>query len=422
MPVVYVETEEVVYDFQPPQNGSGPMWCRGSTCICRVGSEVFASGLETLPEAKPLHNCVPLLFQRTDSGWRRLFRHERRTREPSPLCCFPDGRVFLSLNPTLAPVDAYEGPAEPMIAEFPPGRRCGSRMLHPAWDGSPGFTEHSYRSFAADGLRGELVLFQNVGDTHAEYAFLDADGLWASRGRLVWPWGAEYEMPQPVRVCYPNVQLVNRAVHFCGVSDIVEPRSAWRAFKRRLTGREWDYDFRRLFYTWCDDIRTGRYHGWTEIASRERTCGWISPCDLHVDDRGNVHLLWTERAIDERLREEFFPMEVQSHCLHYAVLDRGVVVLRRLVARAAGEGGRPDGARFHATPDGRLYALYHLSGVGNVVREVAPHFGEPAAVPLRTPLAQFFTATVRGGSAPSDLVDLLGSVGTTIRYARLRLA
>jgi hypothetical protein len=416
-----VEIEEDVYTFHPPDNGAGPMWCHGNTCICRVGEDVFASGVETLPDAKPLHNCVPLLFQRSNHGWQRLFRDARRTREPSPLCCFPDGRLFLSLNPTLAPADAYEGPAEPLIAEFPPGTWKEPRVLRPEWEGSPGFTEHSYRSFAADGRRGELVLFQNVGDSHAEFAFLDAGGRWASHGRLVWPWGAEYEEPQPIRVCYPNVQLRDRAVYFCGVSDIVEPRSAWRAFKRNLTGREWDYDFRRLFFTWSDDIRTCAFHEWTEIASRDRTCGWIAPCDLYADDAGNVHLLWTERAIDERLREAFFPREEQRHCLHYAVIDRGVVVLRRLVASARGNEGIPGGARFQAATDGRLFALYHVSGAGNLVRQVAPDVGQPVAVPLQTPLEQFFTATVRGGSEPSDLMDVLGAAGNTIRYARIRL-
>jgi hypothetical protein len=416
-----IEVEEDVYAFQPPENGSGPMWCRGSTCICRVGGEVYASGLETLPEAKPLHNCVPLLFHRSGSGWRRVFRDKRRTREPSPLCCFPDGRLFLSLNPTLAPVDASEGPAEPMIAEFPPGAPGDPRLLRPRWNGSPGFTEHSYRSFAADGSRGELVLFQNAGDTHAEFTYLDEGGAWASRGRLVWPWGAEYEESQPIRVCYPNVQLKDRAVYFCGVSDILEPRAAWRAFKRKITDREWDYDFRRLFFTWCDDIRTGAFHEWIEIASRDRTCGWIAPCDLYADDDGNVHLLWTERAIDERLRDAFFPGEEQTHSLHYAVIRRGVVVFRRLVAMAQGSEGIPGSARFQATPDGRLFALYHLSGAGNLVREVAPEFGEPVAVPLQTPLEQFFTATVRGGSQPADLIDVLGAAENTIRYARIRL-
>ena len=90
--------------------------------------------------------------------------------------------------------------------------------------------------------------------THAEWAFRGGDGQWAAKGRLVWPWGGEYDKPQPIRVCYPNVAIRGRQVHFCGVSDIGEPYSKWRDYKRKLTGREWDYDFRRLFYTWTDDI------------------------------------------------------------------------------------------------------------------------------------------------------------------------
>ena len=70
----------------------------------------------------------------------------------------------------------------------------------------------------------------------------DAAGKWSAQGKLAWPWGAEYDQPQPIRVCYPNVALRNRALYFCGVSDIVEPYQSWRQYKKQLTGREWDYD------------------------------------------------------------------------------------------------------------------------------------------------------------------------------------
>src|SRR5438132_3538425 len=52
-----VEIEEVVYHFEPSNNGSGPMWCHGSTCLVRMGDACFASGIETLPGVKPLNNC-----------------------------------------------------------------------------------------------------------------------------------------------------------------------------------------------------------------------------------------------------------------------------------------------------------------------------------------------------------------------------
>src|SRR5262245_61548123 len=51
-----VEAEEDVYSFEPANNGAGPMWCSGSTCLVRIADDVFASGLETLKDAKPLNN------------------------------------------------------------------------------------------------------------------------------------------------------------------------------------------------------------------------------------------------------------------------------------------------------------------------------------------------------------------------------
>jgi hypothetical protein len=44
-------------------------------------------------------------------------------------------------------------------------------------------------------------------------------------------------------------------------------------------------------------------------------------------------------------------------------------------------------------------------------------------IALREPFSTFFTATERGGSRPSDLLDLfgVGQDAQTLRYARVRL-
>jgi hypothetical protein len=50
--------------------------------------------------------------------------------------------------------------------------------------------------------------------------------------------------------------------------------------------------------------------------------------------------------------------------------------------------------------------------------------GRPVRLPLEHPLSNFFVATPRAGSAPSNTIDLLGRTPgdwQTIRYARLRL-
>jgi len=434
-----VEVQEPLYQYADLDNGSGPMWCSGSTCLVRIGETVYASGIEKLVDFQPLNNCRWLLFARGGNGWSREQADPRgRTREPSPLAGFPDGSLFLSANPTLAPPEATAGAARPEILRWNAGQLTTTpETLHPEWDGSPSFTEHSYRSFAADGPNHELILFQNVGYTHAEWSFRDADGKW-SAGRLAWPFGAEYDRPQPIRTCYPNVALRNRAVYFCGVSDIQEPYQAWRKYKKELTGRDWDYDFRRLFFTWCEDIRTGRFHDWVEIASRDKTAGWIMPGDLWIAPDGRVHILWVERALDTRLREKFFPDARQSQSLNYAVIRNGEVVLRRTLVHAE-EGGAAlvaSAARFHALPDSRLLVFYYVSGraedgtavAENRLTQVLPAEELPPPsirVPLDPPFTSFFTATTRGGTLPSPLLDLLGTrsgESHTIAYARVRVA
>lgn len=433
-----VELEEDVYSYESANNGAGPMWCSGSTCLVRIGGDVFASGLETLKDCKPLNNCRWTLFKRERAGWKLLRADDTdRTREPSPLAAFPDGRLFLSANPTLVMNrETYSGPARPEILQFsnhdPPG--AVKRVL-PKWNGEPDFTEHSYRSFAADGPNREFILFQNIGYTHAEWAFRDRAGRWFN-GKLPWPEGKDYPKPQPIRVCYPDVMLKNRAVYFCGVSDIVEPYPEWRAFKKQLTGNEWDYDFRRLFFTWCPDVTSGTFHEWIEIASRDKTCGWISPGDLWVGPDSTVHIVWTERALDDRLREKFFSDAKQSHAINYAAVRDGKVVVRQtlLISETGKSKEFPSAPRFQATPDNRLFLIYYVHGTDgagkrvseNRVMEILPggNTGETVKVGFKLPFTSYFTATVRAGSPASETLELLGlreGAPQTLSYARVKL-
>ncbi len=400
-----VEIEEDVYHFEPANNGSGPMWCSGSTCLVRVGDDIFASGIETLNDCKPLNNCRWTLFKRERSGWKLLRGDETgRTREPSPLAAFPDGRLFLSANPTLSiNRETYSGPARPEILQFAAKRPNNApELILPVWEGEPKFNRA---------------------------------GKW-TQGKLPWPDGKDYPKAQPIRVCYPDVMLKNRAVYFCGVSDIVEPYPEWRAFKKQLTGNEWDYDFRRLFFTWCPDITTGKFQDWIEIASRDKTAGWISPGDLWVGPDSTVHIVWTERALDERLREKFFSEAKQSHSLNYEAVRDGKVLVRQtlLIAEAGKSNEYPSAPRFQATPDNRLFLIYYVHGSDAAGKRVSENrvmeilssgkAGEAGRVGFKSPFTSYFTATVRAGSPPSETLELLGQhegAPQTMSYARIKL-
>ncbi len=434
-----VELEEDVYQFQPANNGAGPMWSHGNTCVVRWKDDVFVSGLETLADYPPLNNCRWKLFQRKDDRW--LLQQadpNDRTREPCPLCCFRDGRVMMSVNPTLATDPAaVRGPARPEILQFSAAdARAAYKTLLPQWSDSPPFTEHSYRSFVADGDRGELILFQNIGYTHCCWAFLDDQQHW-STGRLDWlpredPEKAPYG-GAGVRVNYPNVALKDRAVHFLG-------NSAFDQWERMPDvgdlKRQWGPRFRKLYYTWSDDITTGRFSEWIEIDNCYSTGGWLFSCDLHLADDGDVHVLWHENPIHLTLRNERFPDIERIWALKYAVVRRGQVVRRRTLL-AGGEVGSteiPGRGRFHVTPDGRLFVICYVHGTDvtgarvaeNRLIELLPDgtSTSPITLDMEHPLTTFFTATVRAGCAPSPTIDLLGMrAGTsgTISYARVVL-
>jgi hypothetical protein len=440
-----VEAEEVVYRYTPADNGSGPLWCFGSTCLVRAGARVFASGLETLPDCPPLNNCRWQLYCRERGAWRLVAVDPKdRTREPCPLGWSHDGRLFLSANPTLVADRAKRGggPARPEILEFsgadpslPP------RTILPAWGDSPAFTEHSYRNFAADGPAGELILFQNVGYSHSEWILRDRQGNWPARGKLVWP---PYEDPKfepygatHVRVNYANVVLANREVHYCGIGSY----NKWDRVRDdpELMGREnWGSRTRRLLYTWTPDVAQEPFRAWIEIAHTFATGGYLLTGDMGRGPDGRVHIVWTEYPIHPRLRREHFPDIQRIQSLKYAQVRDGEVVLRRTLVEG-GEGAGNEFAstpRFQIAPDGRLILVYAVERrePGGTTRENrlmelsadgAP--GPSVAIPLEHPLSNYFTATPRGGSAPSTTLDLLGvrfqppPGDPAICYARVKL-
>jgi len=428
---IAVEIEEDIYSFASAENGAGPLWCHGSTVVARWRDQVFVVALETLPDQKPLNNTRWVLYRRNEQGWRAVHGDESgRTREPSPLVLLDDGQLLVSANPTLAEEGAYSGPAEPQVFRFDADDAlAGCSVELPAWQGEPAFSEHSYRTVVADPQAGQVLYMQNVGYDAAHMSLRDRAGTWLGIGQIVWPRGDEYEKPQPLRLCYPNVVLHKGQAHFLGVGDIVEPVAEWQEEKFKQSGREWDYVFRRLFYAYSPDIAREGFGAWIELANLDATAGSIRNGDIHASADGLVHVLWGQTNADGRLRARFFPDIEIEHALYYGVLRNGELERKVLLAQA-GDGAEaiPQLARFHQTPAGRLLVLASFAGAGGNSLRLA-ELGKAEVVwrdvPLERPFAgTFLTATSRAGNAPSAWIDVVGFVpgqGQTLSYARIRV-
>lgn len=420
------EVEEVVATCPSPGNGAGPLWCYGAPLVVRVGDQVFASVMEVGAGVPPLCNTRWRLFRRDEDGWAEVLHPPAfREREPCPLVAPRPGRLLISVNPSVEPPGTEYGRCAPHLLavdvhnpERPPS------ALRPEWPGAPTFTDHSYRGFAADRQGGEVLVLNIDAQTSVQHwAFGDADGRFTRYGAIRFP----------IRACYPQVALRGREAHVLAIGDIVEPNEAWRAHKRATTDSAWDYVFRRLFYAWSPDLAASDFGPPVEVASVEATGGHITNLDLWLDGGGAAHLLYLETNTTPLLRDRFFPGEPIVTTLEHAVVERGSVVRREtLVSGGEGRPESPRYGRFHATSDGSLYVVYAAQvrdGEGparleNRLLRLGPTRDTvPERLDLEEPLGMFFTATERGGSAPSDVLDLLGTGGdpAVLRYARIRL-
>lgn len=437
---VKLAAEEDIYRYRPANNGAGPMWASGMTTIVRSGDQVVACGLETVPDAEGLSNCRWLLFKRYDSGWKLESRDlVNFNREPCSLAVLNEQNILMSSNPKQADLCSKYCPTHPEILSFnAQDLQLPFRRLIPVWSRGAEFTDHSYRAMAVDRINRELVLFQNYKHQQAEWSFLDKSGVWNTGEPLRWPVGIYGDQEIPLRLCYSNVALSGRSVYFFSTEDIPEPNEDWRVYKKNVMGRSWDYVFRRLFFSWCNDIIEDGFHPWVEIANYDETAGHIRNQDMWLDAGGGIHLLWTESVLDERLRDRFFPDKKQRHSLCYAVLRNGEMAVNAvLLSYSEGQGDSVTAvgtARFHAKPDGHLYVVCYVRGMSTDGRGVSENrlievsggrqSGRWRTIPFKRPFVNFQMASERAGCAPSDWLDIIGiqeGKENTISYGRVQI-
>lgn len=423
-----VEAEEVVTRYAPANNGAGPMWCYGSTVIARQGDDVYLSVIETGKDVPPLCNTRWQLWRRSSDSW-RMEQSEKdfRQREPCPIAIFQEGPIFLSVNPSTEPAGTKYGPCKPLVLEFDPENLSGPAKIHePVWADGTYFTDHSYRGFATDGANGELLLLNINAKTSEQFiSYRDSRGQWHQRGAITFP----------IRACYPQVALRDGSAHVMAIGDIVEPVAEWQKLKFEKLKRKWDYVFRRLFYTYTDDIRSTCFSTPIEIDTVEQTCGHISNLDLYVDETGAAHLLYLKRPHQYAfIRDKYFPGQAMTAHLEYIVVKDGKIVLSKTLAETSPdeEGIEPSFGRFHINEAGELYVILAGTGIeggqrvfGNYIGRVEMDGGRPKfeRIELKHPFHNFFTNTPRGGSQPSNVIDLFGIADDhpNLRYARIRI-
>ncbi|MCL6628788.1 MAG: hypothetical protein K6U00_04210, partial [Armatimonadetes bacterium] len=401
----------------------------GAPLVFRRGNDVFISISETGEGVPPLCNTRWQLWRRNSKGW-HLVNHEPDfvEREPCPLGGLSDGRIFLSVNPSKSPSGTMYGcDCEPHLLQFHAEHlNAPPKVLRPPWPDEAHFTEHSYRALAVDAQRQELLIVNTHSDDGSYFtSLLDASGTWHVGQRLRFP----------IRSCYPPVVLRDRAAHVLAISDIVEPNEEWRNLKYEILKSDWDYVFRRLFYTFSPDITSQPFVDALEIDNVEDTAGMILPMDLYVDDNERVHLLYTRVSHQYSfMRDRYFPDQPIITNLMYVTLEKEKVANRKAIINHV-EGSTSllsNWARFHPTPDGCLNVIAYGTWIDdngtskegnfliNLSRDKSP---EPIA--LAYPMTRFFTNTPRGGSAPSEILDLYGTNSTNplvLRYAKVVLS
>lgn len=440
-----IVAEDTVCGYDNPNNGAGPLWCFGARTIARVNDTVYAVSYDVSPTEIPLCNTRWVLYRRRDgAGWERVNAGPRYDeREPCMIARFPGERLAISVNPAQEPTytleDGRQGwrtqPGVLLLDAATPERILSSMPL--VWDHPHEFSEHSYRAFASDAGSGACFMANQVPIRHDywhAYGYYDGDGRPLRQGLLTFP----------MRGCYQQVAVRNKAVYVWANSDEHEPNAAWAQYKREFTGREWDYDFRQVFFKWTPDITEVDFSETLTVFSRDDISGYVRNLDLWVDADGDAHLLFLDRtAYYAFMRDRFFPGMPITTALKYARIHKGRVADRQTLLEAVedmqatpakqenGEydpvmlGSVPLWGVFHATPDGRLFILWYQSGeaAGNYICQLLPSRTTPMRLPLEKPLKHFHNANENNGHLPSCTIDLYGvpEQDSEMRYAQIAL-
>jgi len=404
---------EQICETRPFENGSGPEWDRGNAHMIRVGDRVFITNAHVHADRLPFNHTTMELWEKKDGGpWRKVFEDDSGfQREPCPMAYLGGGLLAVTVNPTAR---SYAKDEPSRVVESVPmmhildvsGEVKKADTIRLQWDAAQHrFLDHSYRSMAADPQTGDLFL-TNIdynGEEEHLFTLLDKDMHCRKTGRLRFP----------QRSCYHNIAMKDGEVYLFAVQDIVEPNEEWKAYKRKMTGNEWDFDFRTIYLNYCPDIREGDFEPSQVVCHRENTCGWVANLDCCFDRNGDMLLLASQRNIAHAfMQEPFFPDTPLELCLEVFRYSHGRLVERTVVDSTTEDEKHSEyGGYFHTAADGSVYLVWSKKtgcrdvglGTGMYLSRTADLKAAP--VKLSDEFGMPFGCKTRLGAAPCDTID-----------------
>ncbi|MBT5816522.1 MAG: hypothetical protein HOI15_19520 [Opitutales bacterium] len=422
--------EETIDLVPSPNNGASPLWCFGSSIFVRDADRIYLSLLRPDAAYEPSCNAHWEVWGRDSNVWEQQFTGgSGLEREPCPLGLLGSGELVLSIHPKFAVKPFQDGKGDvswycqPNLLGIDPDATDNDAAYshyHPIFPNGAQFTQHSYRGMGIDRKSRDILLMViDQREEHYQPSWKDGEGKWRVLPLVEFP----------IRSCYPQIALKDGAAHVLAIGDIVEPVEEWRNAKYRELGSDWDYVFRRLFYTWTPRMEESGFVEPIEIDSVDETGGHLLNLDLYLDEQNRAHLLYLKKPYQHAfMRDRYFPGEAMTVSLEYVVIDEGRVVSRHTLVKGSTENVDSKSesemeiryGRFHPLSNGSLGVIYsgiwgdrvdNQSGMFfSTISENGQLLGHKT-LPVDRPITgTFFTNSPRSGSDVGDRLDVIGAL------------
>ncbi len=388
--------------------------------LLRVGSRVFFSTAQRIPDRMGMCNVYPMLYEKRDGGWQLVWSDESAYQmDAGHLLYLGNDRLAMTLNP---PKNRYPQEQRTFLVPCTP-TACifdisgDTKLLNVQtlpWDKPDHpFKSHNYRSSCVDESNGNLF-FTNI-------HYPEEKHVWSLTDTKLQPLrsgGLEF----PYRACYHNIAMKNSETYLFALQDIIEPNEEWLEYNRRTSG--FDYVFRTVYLRYSPDIMQEDLRPSVVIADMTDTCGVIDNLDCRFAPDGDMIFMAHERNIRSGyMRDRFFPgVPMYSELCLYRL--SGGEVKERVVIDRAEEGGEWDlsyNGFIHTAANGELYFVWArtaamengLSGMAFFIKKLNEPRKPAYKILERTGTfsCRVFGNKVNHGAQPCDLAELFWTEG-----------